>query len=84
MALLLMWFATIAREPGGFSTVAAEVEFVEQQVVHQLSEIERPVVFDEDDSSATVYVNGVLCERDQETGQLSDCRSLVVPGAFGG
>lgn len=83
VALLLMWFATVAQEPGGFSTVAAEVEFAEQQVGDRLSELERPVVLDEHDSSTSVYMNGVMCERDEETGEVTHCRSLMAPEMFG-
>lgn len=83
VALLLMWLATVAQEPGGLSTVAAEMAFVEERIGQQLAQIEQPVVFERRDSGSEVYVNGVLCERDTETGKATHCQSLMPPEMFG-
>ncbi len=63
VGLLLMWLASIAREPGGLPAFAAELASAERAIGEVVRHV--PTTFSDlesDGTTITGYAGGVLCE----------------------
>ena len=74
--LLMMWLASIAQEPGGLPAFASELD-VAVTDLGALARDASAALASEEDGHVIAYPDGVVCERDAQTGvvRLDECVS---------
>jgi hypothetical protein len=83
-SLVLMWLASIAQEPGGLPAFASEVDLA----VSDLGTIARSAesaLAVEEGKHAVAYPDGVVCERDPQTGavRMDECLAPLADMSAG-
>ena len=76
--LVLMWLASIAQEPGGLPAFASEVDLAVSDLGTIAWSAESAVAVEEG-KHAVAYADGVVCERDPETGTVRTDECVVPP-----
>lgn len=78
-SLVLMWLASIAREPGGLPAFASELDIAISDLGSIARDAETALASGEG-GEVVAFPDGIVCERDPETGivRLNEC---VAPPA---
>ncbi len=74
VALVVMWLASIAHEPGGLPAFAENIAVVEQQLASDATAVER-TFGDEINTHPDLYF-GILCGTPTPDGTPGDCEVL--------
>ena len=80
IGLILMWLASIEREPGGLTAFAGELESVEQGIGAATARLDSSIERGSQ-SHVVEFMDGVVCERDPATHKVLDdhCHTFAEP-----
>src|SRR5689334_5678701 len=79
VSFVLMWLATIAREPGGLPAFASELEAAAADIGGATVRAQGALAI-EQSKYAVGYADGVVCERDEQTHRVRLDECVVGPG----